>query len=124
MSLETITKGGDEMNSILTSIKKLLGITGEYEAFDVDIIMHINMVFMTLNQMGVGPESVFNIIDKNDTWEDFLPPDDKNFSPVKTYVYLKVKMVFDPPSSSIVMEAMNRMVSELEWRMNSQVEIN
>lgn len=112
------------MDSILTSIKKLLGITDEYEHFDADIIMNINTVFMTLNQIGVGPETGFSILDKNDIWEDFLPPDDKNFAPVKTYVYLKVKMVFDPPSSSIVMEAMNKIASELEWRMNSQVEIN
>lgn len=112
------------MESILTSIKKMLGITEEYENFDADIIMHINSVFMILNQLGIGSEKCYRIVDKFDIWTDFLPETDQNFEPVKSYIYLKVKILFDPPASSIVMESMNRMVNELEWRMNAQVELD
>lgn len=105
------------MESILTSIKKLLGITEEYEHFDQDIIIHINSVFMILTQIGVGPEDGFTIKDSTATWKDFTN-DDKKIEAVRTYVYLKVKLLFDPPASSSVMEAMNRSISEIEWRLN------
>lgn len=107
------------MDSILTSIKKLLGIQEEYEHFDVDIIMHINTAFMVLTQLGVGPEEGFTIDDKYDVWTDFTT---ENLEAVKTYVYLKVRIVFDPPSSSTVMEAINRQISEYEWRLNVAVD--
>lgn len=112
------------MDSILQSIKKLLGITPEYTAFDADITMHINSVFMILNQLGVGPSSGFSISDETDIWSDFLPETDRNFEPIKSYIYLKVKLLFDPPSSSIVTESINRMISELEWRMTTQAELD
>ena len=102
--------------SILTSIKKLLGITEEYEHFDQDLIMHINSVFMILTQMGVGPEDGFNISSKKTTWSEFTK-DDKKIEAVKSYVYMKVKLLFDPPASSSVMEAMNRAINEFEWRL-------
>lgn len=105
------------MDSILTSIKKLLGITEEYEHFDQDIIMHINSVFMILTQMGVGPEDGFTISNSTTTWSEFTN-DDKKIEAVKTYVYLKVRLLFDPPASSSVMDAMNRSISEFEWRLN------
>ena len=105
------------MDSILTSIKKLLGITEEYEHFDADIIMHINTVFMILNQLGVGPANGFSIKDKSAVWSDYIS-DEENLEAVKTYMRLKVKLLFDPPSSSVVMECTNRMISELEWRLN------
>ena len=105
------------MDSILTSIKKLLGITEEYEHFDQDIIMHINSVFMILTQMGVGPKEGFTISDSTTTWSEFTN-DDKKIEAVKSYVYLKVRLLFDPPASSSVMEAMNRSISEFEWRLN------
>lgn len=105
------------MDSILTSIKKLLGITEEYEHFDQDIIMHINSVFMILTQMGVGPEEGFTISDSTTTWSEFTN-DNKKIEAVKSYVYLKVRLLFDPPASSSVMEAMNRSISEFEWRLN------
>ena len=105
------------MDSILTSIKKLLGITEEYEHFDQDIIMHINSVFMILTQMGVGPEEGFTISDSTTTWNEFTN-DDKKIEALKSYVYLKVRLLFDPPASSSVMEAMNRSISEFEWRLN------
>lgn len=103
--------------SILTSIKKLLGIAEEYDQFDTDIIIHINSVFMILTQLGVGPSEGFNIKDKTETWNDFIS-DDKKLESVKSYVYMKVRLLFDPPISSAVMDCMNRMVSELEWRLN------
>ena len=104
------------MDSILTSIKKLLGIAEECEDFDTDLILHINSVFMILTQMGIGPKEGFSIEDDSATWDDFLL-DSKNLDAVKTYVHLKVKLVFDPSASSVVAEAINKMISELEWRL-------
>lgn len=109
------------MDSILTSIKKLLGITEEYEHFDQDLIIHINSVFMILNQLGVGPAKTFSITDSSSIWSDFTS-DNTEIESVKTYVYLKVRMIFDPPTSSAVIEAMNRQISEFEWRLNVAAE--
>lgn len=105
------------MDSILTSIKKLLGITEEYEHFDADLIMHINSVFAVLTQLGVGPSEGFSIKDSSAIWEDFIP-DMANYESIKSYMHLKVKLLFDPPASSVVTESMNRLVSEFEWRLN------
>lgn len=107
--------------SILTSIKKLLGMTADYTHFDTDIIIHINTVFMTLHQLGVGPEEGFKIEDESSVWEDYIEEED-NLEAVKTYIYLKAKLVFDPPTSSAVMEANKQMIQELEWRLNVQAE--
>lgn len=102
--------------SILTSIKKLLGIDEAYTHFDADLIMHINSVFSILTQMGVGPDSGFSITGVGEKWTEFI--DDMNrFSLLKSYVYLKVKLLFDPPLSSAVTESINRQISELEWRL-------
>lgn len=109
------------MDSILTSIKKLLGITEEYENFDQDIIMHINSAFMILNQLGVGPKNGFLINDKSSTWNEFIP-ERSNLEAVKTYVHLKVKLMFDPPLSSTVIEAIKSQINELEWRLNVSVD--
>lgn len=109
------------MDSILTSIKKLLGITEEYEYFDSDIIMHINSVFMILHQLGVGPEKGFSIKDKSATWDEYVS-EDSNLEAVKSYVYLKVRLIFDPPLNSIVTEAIKNQISELEWRLNVSVD--
>lgn len=108
-------------DSILTSIKKLLGITEECTDFDADLIMHINSVLMILTQIGIGPPEGFSIKDKDDYWKDFVS-DTTKFESVKSYVYMKVRLMFDPPSSSAVMESMNRMISELEWRLNVAAE--
>lgn len=105
------------MESILTSIKKMLGLTEEYEHFDPDLIMHINSVFSILTQMGVGPSEGFSIVDENDIWSDFIQGR-ANIELVKSYMYLKVKLLFDPPSSSAVIESINRQISEFEWRLN------
>lgn len=107
------------MESILASIKKLLGI--EYDHFDADIIMHINSVFMILHQLGVGPSEIFRIEDDLATWNDFLD-DDPNFEAVKSYMHMKVKLLFDPPPQSAVLESMNRMINEFEWRLNAIAE--
>lgn len=109
--------------SILISIKKLLGITEEYIQFDTDIIMHINSVFMTLHQLGIGPDEGFSISDKSATWGDYLP-DGSNLESVKSYIGLKVRLLFDPPLSSTVMECMKQMISEMEWRLNVQAELS
>ena len=106
------------MESILTSIKKMLGIEDSYEHFDSDLIMHINSVLMILTQLGVGPESGFVIKDKFQTWDEFIPADDYRFESVKTYVYMKVRLIFDPPLSSAVLESMKQTIGELEWRLN------
>ena len=105
------------MESILTSIKKLLGITEECEDFDTDIIIHINSAFMVLTQIGVGPSDGFTIKDKTSIWSEFMP-DGSNLESVKSYMYLKVKVLFDPPTSSAAMESSSRMISEFEWRLN------
>lgn len=109
------------MESILTSIKKMLGITEEYDQFDPDIIMHINSVFMILTQLGVGPETGFYIEDDTATWEDFLT-DPTTLQMVKSYMYLKVRLLFDPPASSVIVECMNKSISEFEWRLNAEVD--
>lgn len=110
------------LESILTSIKKLLGIQEDYTHFDADIIMHINTVFMTLSQLGIGPPKGFSIVDDKAIWADYISGDNKNFESIKTYIYLKVKLVFDPPLSSSVIESINRTISELEWRLNVEAE--
>ena len=107
--------------SILISIKKLLGLDRNYDAFDPDIIMHINSVFMILNQLGVGPSECFKIEDDLSTWNDFIN-DNEKIEAVKSYMYHKVKMLFDPPISSAVMEANKQIIKELEWRLNIQSE--
>ena len=109
------------MESILTSIKKLLGITADYTHFDDDIVLHINTVLMTLTQIGVGPSEGFIIEDDSAIWTDFIE-DTTQLQAVKSYVYLKVKLLFDPPLSSAVIESTNRMISELEWRLNVAAE--
>lgn len=109
------------MESILTSIKKILGITEEYTHFDQDIIMHINSVFMVLTQIGIGPSEGFFIEDDSATWNDFIQ-EDKTIEAVKSYMGLKVQLLFDPPLSSSVMESKKRLIDEFEWRLNVQAE--
>lgn len=106
------------MDSILTSIKKLLGIGEDYEHFDADIIMHINSVLMILTQLGVGPAEGFSIQDKTKTWTDFLGDDSTQLEGVRSYVYMKVRLMFDPPTSSAAIESMTRLANEFEWRLN------
>lgn len=112
---------GENMDNILSSIKKLLGIPTEETAFDSDIIMHINSVFIILNQLGIGPTNGFTISDDYALWSDFIP-DGQNLELVKSYMYMKVRLMFDPPSSSAVLSAMEKSISEFEWRLNVQAE--
>lgn len=108
------------MDSILLSIKKLLGIDEYCDHFDADVIMHINSTLVILNQLGVG-KSGFMVTSNVETWADFLG-DTTELEFVKTYIFMKVKSIFDPPQSSAAMDAMNRTISELEWRINVAVD--
>lgn len=107
--------------SILITIKKMLGITKEYTHFDTDIIMHINSVFMILQQLGVGPAEGFYIEDDQFFWEDYLE-DPTQLHIVKSYIYLKVKLLFDPPANSSHINAIEKQISEFEWRLNVAVD--
>lgn len=102
--------------SILISTKKILGLAEEYTAFDLDIITFINSVFAILTQLGVGPVEGFAIEDETAQWDDFIAPN--QITAVKTYVFLKVRMLFDPPQTSFLIEAMNNQIAEYEWRLN------
>lgn len=106
------------MGSILNDVKKVLGIESNYTAFDTDILMHINSVFATLNQLGIGPDEGYVIEDSTPTWAAFIGTDPR-LNSVKTYIYLKVRFYFDPPTTSYLIEAMNQQSRELEWRLNS-----
>lgn len=110
------------MDSILTSIKLMLGIGEEYAHFDGAIIAHINSALFTLWQNGVGPSTCFKITSDEQTWQDFIGDSD-DYEMVKTYIYEKVKMNFDPPTSSFVMDAMKRQSDEELWRLNIQAEM-
>lgn len=109
------------MESILTSVKKLLGITEEYEAFDPDLIMHINTVLAILTQLGVGPDVGFFIVDKTATWSDWIS-NTLICEPVKSFVFLKVRLFFDPPASTAAVESMNKLLDELEYRIKLTVD--
>jgi hypothetical protein len=110
------------MDSILTSVKKMLGITEEYTHFDADIIMHINSVFADLAQMGVGPSSGFTIWDSSAIWDDFIL-DSMLLQSVKSYMYLRVKILFDANSmGSSTLAAYERQISQWEWRLNVAAE--
>lgn len=108
------------MESILTSVKKNLGIAEDYEHFDSDIIMHINSMLNVLTQIGVGPASGFSIEDKDAVWSDFI--DDSRLNMVKSYVSIRVKLIFDPPQSSSAVEALTNIWKELEWRLGVTVD--
>jgi hypothetical protein len=105
------------VTSILTNVKKLVGLSAEDTSFDPDIMIHINAILAVLTQLGIGPEDGFTIEDAEPTWRDFLA-DDKLLNMVKTYVYLRVRLLFDPPSTSFVIESLNKQIEELEVRMS------
>lgn len=107
--------------SILNSTKKILGVTDEYTAFDLDIITHINSAFSTLTQLGIGPVEGFMIEDADTEWEEFFGEDNR-YNAVKSYVFLKVKQLFDPPATSYLITAMEKQIEELEWRLNTSRE--
>lgn len=104
--------------SILKSTKKILGLAEDYTPFDLDIVTHINAAFSILNQLGIGPEDGYSIEDESDSWDDFVVPSNQ-LHLVKTYVYLKVRMLFDPPPTSFLLEVYNKQILEYEWRLNA-----
>lgn len=107
--------------NILSSIKTLLGIQETDFNFDNEIIMNINSVFMTLNQLGVGTTTVFKIVDGSEAWSSFFGTS-IDLEAVKSYVYLKVRMLFDPPQNSFLVDAIGKQIAEFEWRLQIQVE--
>lgn len=107
--------------SILTSVKKVLGLIEADTSFDVDITMHINSALATLNQIGVGPAEGFMIEDAGDTWDAFLGSDNR-LNSVKSCIYLKVRLLFDAPGTSYALASMEKQISEFEWRLNVQRE--
>lgn len=108
-----------DTNSILLSTKKLLGLTEDYTEFDTDIIIHINTVLSNLIQMGVGPQDGFTVTGESETWSSFTS-NDSLIQQVKSYVYLSVRLLFDPPTNSFVIDSINRQRAELEWRLYVQ----
>lgn len=112
----------DQMgDSIVATIKKMLGLEDDYTPFDTDVIVNINAALMTLTQLGIGPKEGFTVTDYSQTWSDFVT-NEVQLGAVKTYVYLKVKMIFDPPTNSYVMDAMKQQAEEIGWRLNVQAE--
>lgn len=111
----------ENIKSILDSVKKLLNIPTEYDAFDPEITIHINSVFDTLTQLGVGPKAGFEIEDSEEEWEDFLGQD-KRLKSVKSYMYLRIRLLWDPPTNSFAIESMSKQIKELEYRLNVTAE--
>lgn len=109
------------MESILTTIKKMLGIEESDTSFDTDIIISINSALMNANQLGVGPENAFFITDSSETWTDFLDST-TNLEAVKTYIYFNVKLMFDPPPHGFLIDSINRQITELAWRLSVQAD--
>lgn len=110
-------------DSILNNIKKMLGIGADYEAFDTDIVIAINSAIANLGQLGVGPPEGFQIVDSQQVWSDLLG-DDLMLNTAKTYIYLRVRLMFDPPTTSFLINAYEQQLRELEWRISSHREAN
>jgi hypothetical protein len=109
--------------SILKSTKNVLGLAADYTVFDLAVITHINSAFSTLTQLGVGPIEGFMIEDDKAVWDDFIIlTDDPSYNSVKSYIYLKTRLLFDPPTTSFHLEAMDRQIQEMEWRLNANRE--
>lgn len=109
------------MTSILDTIKKMVGIDPTYNIFDTDIIVHINANFSTLHQLGVGPTTPFFITDNTAVWDDFIE-DKVGIESVKSYIYAKTKLAFDPPATSFAIDALKQIATEFEWRLNVKSE--
>ena len=107
--------------SILNSIKKVLNLTEDDESFDVDVLMHIDSVFSDLTQLGIGPAEGFSVEDESVTWDAFIGTDPK-LNSVKSYVYLRLRLLFDPPNTSYALESMNKQIEQMSWRLNVERE--
>lgn len=116
--------GGEivKMDSILNTIKKACNVAEDDTSFDADLIMYTNSVFMNLSQIGMTQADNFSIAGPSTTWDALLPEDDSLIA-VQTYISLKVRTLFDPPASSAAMEAINKTIAELEWRINGKTDI-
>lgn len=112
----------DKTSSILNTVKKTCGLTEEYSAFDQDILVLINGVILELTQNGIGPQEGFNVSDSTAKWADFIE-DFPNAGAVATYISLKVRILFDPPTSSFVLEAFKKQLDELIWRLNLEADL-
>ena len=110
------------MDSILESVKKDLGIAADYTHFDEELIMNINSVLSVVRQLGVGPQDGFRITGADEMWDDLIDPEDDRLDYVKTYISKRVKLLFDPPLNSSVLESNKAVISEIEWRMNVDVD--
>lgn len=120
---EETTIVGQINRSILNTIKKLLGVDRSYKIFDMDIIVGINSALSTLYQLGIITEPDFVVMDERPKWSDIIKEGYQNrFSFIQQYVYLKVRIIFDPPTSSFVLDAYQKQISELEWRLNVEIE--
>lgn len=117
-----MTKEMDLKESILSSVKKLLGIPQDLHEFDADIIMNINAAIFTLRQIGVGPEEGFTVTGEEETYEDFLGEGNKEIAQVKMYLFYKTKLSFDPPTSGTVIECIKEFIREAESRLSYQVD--
>lgn len=116
-------KTGDIMDeSILDSIKQLLGIAKEDDAFDNDILVNINSVFSTLYQLGVGTKEHYFVTNGEETWIAIFAEEQDLIDFIKLYTYMKVRVIFDPPTSSFVLESLNKQIQEIEWRITVQAE--
>lgn len=103
--------------SILNTIKRALGLEPDYDTYDLEVITHINSVFSTLQQLGVGTDEAYEIESADNKWEEFLE-NDKNLNAVKSYIFMRVKLIFDPPGNSFAVESLQKQVDQLEWRLN------
>lgn len=103
--------------TIIEDLRKLLGENINQEAFDTDIMIHLNSVFLSLYQFGYTNKGKVIVVDKNTTWDDLKAMDDKFTEAVKSYIFLKIKIIFDPPSSSFVLETYKQQILEYEWRL-------
>lgn len=113
----------DVSDSILETVKKLVGIDKDYGIFDLDLIVAINSSFTILNQLGVGPDKPFSIKGSGEVWSDFFS-DSEKIDLVKSYIYLRVRVLFDPPSTGVLHEAIERQISEFEWRLRIQADFD
>lgn len=111
-------------DKIMTDIKRILMVPDDYDVFDLNLIIQVNSVFSTLQQLGVGPKEAFLVVDMQETWTDFFgeEPNRKNLMAVKTYMGLRVRLLFDPPTTSFALDAIKEQIKELEWRLNVQAE--
>lgn len=110
------------IDGILDTIKKLLGIDEDDDSFDIDIIIIINSITPILGQMGIGPSNGYIVTSKEDKWSDYISDSEINLEGIKNYIFIKTKLIFDPPTNSTTIESFNKVLSELEWRMMLSVE--